>query len=88
LAPVVLPSMASSSKQLYLTDQVDIALKKDLFNLDSLTAQIKSVVSKHEQTQELLVTLQVKEPRAPQQSLCIATLLSLSDLTAHSDRDG
>ena len=52
--------MASSSKQLYLTDQVDIALKKDLFNLDSLTAQIKSVVSKHEQTQELLVTLQVK----------------------------
>ena len=84
MAPVVLPSMASSSKQLSLTtDQVDIALKKDLFNLDSLTAQIKSVVSKHEQTQELLVTLQVKEPRAPQQSLCIATLLPLSDLTAH-----
>ena len=40
-----------------LTDQVDSALN-DLFNLDSLTAQIKSVVSGHEHTQELLVTLQ------------------------------
>ena len=40
-----------------LSDQVDSALN-DLFNLDSLTAQIKSVISGHEHTQELLVTLQ------------------------------
>tara|TARA_B100000768_G_C11170211_1_gene328374 strand:+ start:72 stop:281 length:210 start_codon:yes stop_codon:yes gene_type:complete len=48
-----------------LTDQVDSALN-DLFNLDSLTAQIKSVVSGHEHTQELLVTLQATEPEPAQ----------------------
>ena len=47
--------MASKPKSLSL--QVESALR-ELFNLDSLTSQIKSVVSGHEHTQEMLSTLQ------------------------------
>ena len=43
-----------NNKGLSLSDQVDSALN-DLFNLDSLTAQIKAVASGHEHTVELLV---------------------------------
>ena len=50
-----------NNKGLSLSDQVDSALN-DLFNLDSLTAQIKAVVSGHEHTVELLVALQEDLP--------------------------
>ena len=50
-----------NNKGLSLSDQVDSALN-DLFNLDSLTAQIKAVVSGHEHTVELLVALHEDSP--------------------------
>ena len=52
--------MTFRNKGLSLSDQVDSALN-DLFNLDSLTAQIKAVVSGHEHTVELLVALQARK---------------------------
>jgi hypothetical protein len=61
LGRTALKKLSQSAKmRLSLSDQVDSALN-DLFNLDSLTAQIKAVVSGHEHTVELLVALQARK---------------------------